>query len=186
MSAARAEVFDDPLPVTLTAMRRRHLRGVLRIEQQVYPRPWSLGLFMSELALRASRAYLVARVGSTVVGYGGVMFTGPDGHVTNVAVDPAYHRRTVGTRLLLGLVSQSVAHGAENLTLEVRVSNTAAQTLYRAFGFAPAGVRKNYYAETNEDAIVMWAHDIGSDEYAARVASIEAGLPTPTVMENLD
>ena len=68
MSAARAEtigVDDADLAVTVTTMRRRHLRGVLRIEQQVYPRPWSLGLFMSELALRNSRVYLVARVGPT-------------------------------------------------------------------------------------------------------------------------
>jgi ribosomal-protein-alanine N-acetyltransferase len=186
MSAVRAEaVGPEDLVVTVTPMRRRHLRGVLRIEQQVYPRPWSLGLFMSELALRTSRVYLVARVGSTVVGYGGVMFAGPDGHVTNIAVDPAYHRRTVGTRLLLGLARQCVARGAQNLTLEVRTSNLGAQAMYRTFGFVPAGIRKNYYIETNEDAIVMWAHDIDGADYTTRLDGIEARLPNPTILDHL-
>ena len=62
---------------------------MLRIENQVYPRPWSLGLFMSELAMRTGRIYLVARVGPTVVGYAGLLFSLDDGHVTTIAVDPA-------------------------------------------------------------------------------------------------
>jgi ribosomal-protein-alanine N-acetyltransferase len=68
---------------------------------------------------------------------------------------------------------------AKNLTLEVRVGNLGAQALYRGFGFVPAGIRKNYYSETNEDALVMWANDIDSDEYAQRLAGIEAGLFPP-------
>ena len=70
-------------------MRRRHLRAVLRIEQQVYPRPWSTSLFLSELALRSTRAYIVARVGRELVGYAGLMMTLDDGHVTygEVALD---------------------------------------------------------------------------------------------------
>jgi ribosomal-protein-alanine N-acetyltransferase len=63
-----------------------------------------------------------------------------------------------------------------NLTLEVRVSNTPAKTLYQQFGFAPVGVRRNYYVETGEDAIVMWARDIDSDDYTRRLADIEAKL----------
>ena len=69
-----------------------------------------------------------------------------------------------------------------SLTLEVRVTNHVAQGLYRKFGFAPAGVRKNYYPEVNEDALVMWAHDVDGEEYAARVARLEAELPSPTVL----
>jgi ribosomal-protein-alanine N-acetyltransferase len=158
---------------------------VLRIEQQVYPRPWSLGLFMSELALRTSRVYLVARVGPTVVGYGGVMLAAGDAHVTTIAVDPLWHRHKIGTRLLLVLARQAAARGARNLTLEVRMSNEGAQAMYRRFGFVPAGVRKNYYVETNEDALVMWANDIDADEYAERLGGIEAALPAPSIEDNL-
>src|SRR5205085_3713756 len=106
------EAASDELVVHLVPMRRRHLRSVLRIEAQVYPRPWSLSLFMSELALRGSRAYYVARVGGTVVGYSGLMLTGEDAHVTTIAVDPAWHRHKIGTRMLLNLARQAVARGA--------------------------------------------------------------------------
>lgn len=173
----------EGLVVELVPMRRRHLRAVLRIEQQVYPRPWSLGLFLSELGLGASRAYVVARLRGSIVGYGGILLTGGDGHVTTVAVDPAWQRRTLATRILLVLAREGIARGATALTLEVRESNTAAQELYRRFGFAPAGIRRNYYVETNEDALIMWAHDVQGEEYAARLDRIEAALPGRTVVD---
>jgi ribosomal-protein-alanine N-acetyltransferase len=176
----------DELEVTIGPMRRRHLRAVLRIEQSVYPRPWSMGLFMSELGNRGSRVYLVVRVGGAVVAYGGVMLVTDDGHVTNLAVDPAWHRQHLGTRLLHALASAAIDRGAKNLTLEVRASNHAAQALYRAFGFAPAGIRKGYYVETKEDAIIMWANDVDSPEYAGRLAALDAGIPGTTIHEALD
>jgi ribosomal-protein-alanine N-acetyltransferase len=185
MAIARIPLPDD-LEVTIAPMRRRHLRGVLRIEQQVYPRPWSLGLFMSELGYRGSRVYVVARVGATVVGYGGLMLVTDDGHITTLAVDPAWHRNKLGTRLLHALAAEAVARGAQNLTLEVRASNQPAQELYRAFGFAPAGVRKGYYVETNEDAIIMWAHDVDTPGYAERLAALATAVPGTTIHEELD
>jgi ribosomal-protein-alanine N-acetyltransferase len=182
-----AEPIDlTDLHVDIVTMRRRHLRGVLRIEAQVYPRPWSLGLFLSELALRTTRVYIVAKSGSTVIGYAGLMLTGTDGHVTTIAVDPAFHRRGIGSRLLLALSRAGIAAGCTALTLEVRVSNNAAQEMYRRFGYAPAGVRKNYYSETNEDALVMWVHDVDLSSYCERLDSIESGLPgTATLEEGL-
>lgn len=176
-------ITDDSLNVSLVPMRRRHLRTVLRIEGQVYPRPWSLSLFMSELALRTTRSYTVARVGGAVVGYSGLMLTGDDAHVTTIAVDPAWQRHKIATRLLLHMARTAASRHAKHLTLEVRVSNDGAQALYRQFGFAPAGIRKNYYVETNEDALVMWAEDIDTPEYAARLARIEATVPGDTDIE---
>jgi ribosomal-protein-alanine N-acetyltransferase len=184
--AARATAIDPrSLEVRITAMRRRHLRSVLRIENAVYPRPWSLGLFMSELAIRTGRIYLVARVGATVVGYSGMLFSIDDGHVTTIAVDPSWHRGKIGTRLLLHLLRQGIAQGAKNFTLEVRMSNEGAQALYRHFGFAPAGVRKGYYVETNEDAMVMWVHDVDRPEYQARLDDIERSIPGTTILDNV-
>src|SRR5204862_8215709 len=107
MAARVTEPEPQELEVHLVPMRRRHLRSVLRIEAQVYPRPWSLSLFLSELSLRNSRAYYVARVGGTVVGYSGLMLTGEDAHVTTIAVDPEWHRNKVGTRLLLNLAREA-------------------------------------------------------------------------------
>lgn len=185
MAVARVPQPDE-LRVTIGSMRRRHVRSVIRIEQQVYPRPWSMGLFMSELSYEGSRVYLVARIGTTVVGYGGVMLVTDDGHVTTLAVDPAWHRHRLGTRLLHALAVAAIDRGARNLTLEVRASNAAAKELYRAFGFAPAGIRKGYYAETNEDAIIMWANDVDSPAYAERLAALAAAVPGTTIHEELD
>ena len=182
--AVRAEPIPDELEVRIVAMRRRHLRAVLRIESQVYPRPWSLALFMSELGLRSSRCYVVARVGGSVVGYAGLMLTGDDAHVTTIAVDSAWHRHKIGTRLLAFMAHESLRRGARNLTLEVRVSNEPAQGMYRQFGFKPAGIRKGYYQETNEDALVMWAEDIDTPEYAERLARIESAVPGTTIVED--
>lgn len=176
-------VPDDELEVVLTPMRRRHLRAVLRIEEIVHPRPWSMGLFLSELAYGPSRVWYVAKVGSTVVGYAGLMLVEEDGHITNVAVAPAWQRHHIGTRLVHALAVAARERGAKHLTLEVRVSNVAAQRLYRAFGFAPAGVRKGYYVETNEDAIIMWATDVDTPEYEARLATLAAAVPGRTVVE---
>ncbi len=185
MAQARDDRRSLDLAVQLVPMRRRHLRSVLRIEAQVYPRPWSLSLFMSELALRSTRAYYVARVEGMVVGYAGLMITADDGHVTTIAVDPAWHRRKIATRLMLVLAGEAIRRGATGLTLEVRVGNNGAQALYRQFGFHPAGIRRNYYVETNEDALVMWADDVDGPEYAQRLARIEAGVPGTTIVEEL-
>jgi ribosomal-protein-alanine N-acetyltransferase len=183
MAARRAWTIPDELTVHIVAMRRRHLRAVLRIEDQVYARPWSLSLFVSELALRTTRAYYVARVNGVLCGYGGLMVSEDDGHVTTLAVDPAWHRNKIGTRLLLTLAREAIRRGATSLTLEVRVGNHAAQEMYRRFGFRPAGIRKNYYVETHEDALVMWAHDVDSPQYLRRLDEIEAGVPGFTLVD---
>jgi len=162
--------------VRVVPFRRRHLRSVVAIEEACYPRPWSATVFLSELAQRSSRRYRVATIGPLVVGFSGLMIVEEDGHITNIAVDPGWHRRNIGTVLLLDQARAAPAFGVRNLTLEVRVSNTPAKTLYQQFGFAPVGVRRNYYVETGEDAIVMWARDIDSDDYTRRLADIEAKL----------
>ncbi len=158
----------------IVPMRRRHLKAVVAIEQQVFPTPWSLSLYLSELAMGSTRAYYVALVGGEVVGYAGLMVAVGEGHVTTIGVSPRFQRQGIGRRLLLRLATTARERGADDLTLEVRVSNTGAQALYHEFGFAPAGIRKNYYAEVNEDAIVMWAHDIATEEYGRRLELIAA------------
>jgi ribosomal-protein-alanine N-acetyltransferase len=176
-------VITEPVTVVVTPMRRRHVRSVLRIEEQVYPRPWTSSLFLAELALRTTRAYFVARIGREIVGYAGVMISFEDAHVTTIAVDPARQRHGIATRLLVALARESLVRGAQHMTLEVRMSNKGAQALYRRFGFAPVGVRKNYYPETNEDALVMWVHDIDAPEYARLLSRLERRVPGETVFD---
>jgi ribosomal-protein-alanine N-acetyltransferase len=158
-------------------MRRRHLQGVMAIERQVYPRPWSPNLFLSEMSELRNRTYLVARMGKDVVGYGGLMCYGEEAHVTTIAVDPAHHRKKIGTRLLYDLVEEAIRMGAQAVSLEVRVSNWGAQRLYGQFGFRPVGIRKNYYQETGEDAVVMWADNIRSAGYHGQLERIISRAP---------
>jgi ribosomal-protein-alanine N-acetyltransferase len=166
-----------PIPsLEITRMRRRHLRRVLAIESQVYPRPWSGSLFLSELSQRDTRSYLVGKLRGDVVGYAGMMFTGPESHVTNIAVDPRVHGHKVGTRLLLTQITDAIGRGAETVSLEVRISNLVAQNLYSKFGFVSVGRRKGYYIETNEDAIVMLVEDASSHEYRMRLRKIRQEL----------
>jgi [ribosomal protein S18]-alanine N-acetyltransferase len=160
----------------LTKMRRRHLRRVLAIESRVYPRPWSMSLFLSELAQRSTRSYLVAKYEGEVIAYAGMMFTGKEAHVTNIAVDPDYHGRKVGSRLLLTIVTEAIARGARKISLEVRVTNDAAQEMYRKFGFSVVGIRRGYYIETNEDALVMVAEGTLSTDYRVLMDGIRKEL----------
>lgn len=167
-----------PADVETVEMRRRHLKGVLAIEEKVYPRPWGASLFLSEMSMRSSRSYFVARSRRSVVGYGGIMLSGDDAHITTIAVDPDQQKRGIGTRLMLTITRAAVERGARHLTLEVRAGNAAAQGIYRRFGLAPVGTRPGYYTATNEDALVMWVHDIDSPEYSQRLDAIERSLDT--------
>lgn len=175
MSAAR------PAPggvdrLTFSRLGRREMGAVMRIEEAVFPEPWSPAVFFSELALREARAYLAAKVGRRVVGYFGLMFVERDAHVTTLAVHPDHQGRGLGKALMLEIVDLAVERDCENLSLEVASGNRRAQALYRAFGLAPIGVRKRYYPATGEDALVMMARDIGSATYARRLSRIEAAL----------
>ncbi|MCA1840922.1 MAG: ribosomal protein S18-alanine N-acetyltransferase [Actinomycetota bacterium] len=160
--------------VELVPMRRRHVRQVMKIEEAVYPRPWSAALFYQEIARRADRAYLAARLGAEVIGYGGLMTSGLESHITTIAVDPAYHRKRVGMKLMLGLVDAALVNGGRSVSLEVRRSNLPAQTMYERFGFKPVGIRRGYYVETGEDAIVMLVENIDIPAYADRLESLRS------------
>lgn len=163
--------------VEVAFMRRRHLRGVMAIERQVYARPWSPNLFVAEMSEPNNRRYLVARVDRTIVGYGGLICYGDEAHVTNIAVDPQRHRLGIGTRLLHELITHAIEMGGHAVSLEVRVTNWGAQRLYGRFGFRPVGIRRNYYQELHEDALIMWTDDIRTQHYAERLARIAASMP---------
>jgi ribosomal-protein-alanine N-acetyltransferase len=181
-TANRADLPADG--VVIAPMRRRHLRAVVAIERSINPRPWSLGLFAGELRMPTSRHWVVARSGVLVVGFAGLMVTLDEGHVTNFAVHDDFRRHHVATRMLLVLCREAIERGVCDMTLEVRASNRAALALYGRFGFAPGGVRKAYYQDNAEDALIMWAHDIGSAEGVARLARIEDSLAVQLKVED--
>lgn len=148
------------------------LPAVIGIEQDSFSQPWSESLFAEELR-QPTRKYLAADTSGALCGYGGILLLGEEATVVTLAVAPEVRERGVASRLLTELVDLARQAGARHLTLEVRESNRAALDLYTKFGFEPAGRRKGYYA--NEDAVIMWAVDIDSDEYRTMVAALTEG-----------
>ncbi|MDK1010618.1 MAG: ribosomal protein S18-alanine N-acetyltransferase [Actinomycetota bacterium] len=165
--------------IAIREMNRADIPGVAALEAEVFDQPWSPRVFFDELAMD-NREYIVVTSGDSdtgdlgVIGYGGLLIVDDDAHITTLAVAPEERGRQIGKRLMLALVSRALTVGAKHLTLEVRMSNASAQSLYESFGFSPVGRRKNYYK--NEDALVMWATDIDAQDYAERIAAIHASV----------
>ena len=129
------------------------LPQVIAIERRAFPTPWSLAMFVLELS-KPSGICLAARRDGRMCGYVVCSRYDTVWHIMNVAVDPDLRRRRIATTLLETLIAR-VERDAQ-LTLEVRRSNAGAITLYESFGFKSAGVRRRYYQDNGEDAIVMW------------------------------
>lgn len=160
--------------MTVRPMRRDDLPEVMALERDTFHQPWNEGIFTDELDA-PGRCYLVAEHQGAVVGYGGLMLVGSDAHVNTLASARPSPVPAVGSRLMLSLIEAALDGGARQLTLEVRVSNRAAQDFYRKFGMAPVGVRKRYYRD--EDALIMWVHDLAGPDYARRLDKIREELP---------
>lgn len=155
-------------------MLDKHLDGVMTIEQQSFPAPWTKSAFAGHLDHPEFAKYLVALIDGQVVGYIGLFFGGGHGQITNFAVDPLYRRLKIGSRLLLAMLAFSLIRGVDALSLEVRVSNAAASDLYKKFGFVLVGERKGYYQETGEDAYVMCLFDLKDEERQKRFAALRS------------
>ncbi len=160
--------------MSIRPMTRMDIPSVAALEADIYPQPWSPRVFFDELAMD-NRRYLVALDDAgMLLGYCGLLLIEGDAHITTIAVAPRSRGHQLGTRLMLRMVEEAVRVDTKHLTLEVRISNDTAQNLYNRFGFEPVGRRKNYYKD--EDALVMWATDIDTDEYQARVTAIRDSL----------
>ncbi|MGZ9583846.1 ribosomal protein S18-alanine N-acetyltransferase [Paenibacillus marinisediminis] len=133
------------------------LDGVLEVEHASFTVPWTNNAFQNELTNNLFARYLVIEHEGRIAGYAGMWTIVDEAHVTNIAVHPNFRGRGWGTWLLRELIARGLALGMVKMTLEVRVSNTTAQHLYRKFGFEPSGVRKKYYTDNNEDALIMWS-----------------------------
>lgn len=142
-------------------MTKADLGQIERLEQQCFRTPWSRAAFASELRNKVAR-YTVIECDDDIIGYGGMWVFLGEAHVTNIGIAPQYRRQGWGRRLLQHMMQQARELGAVKMTLEVRRSNAAAQQLYFSCGFTSAGVRKGYYSDTGEDALILWNEDISN------------------------
>lgn len=146
----------------------------MELESVTFRTPWTKEVFEKEMG-EPGRSYLVAEHAGKVVGYGGLMVVYDDAHINTLAAVRPGPVPAIGTRLMLCLVERGLKRGAQHLSLEVRVSNRQAQEFYRKFGMAPIGVRKHYYQD--DDALIMWVHDIRGSDYRRQLDRIRDALP---------
>lgn len=137
-------------------MAEEDIDQVLVIEHKSFTLPWSRDAFINELTKNQFAVYLVLEDDDAVIGYCGAWIVVDEAHVTNIAVLPEYRGRKLGEALMKKMMEAAKELGAVTMTLEARVTNIAAQSLYRKLGFQNGGIRKNYYTDNQEDAIVMW------------------------------
>jgi ribosomal-protein-alanine N-acetyltransferase len=156
-------------------MERHHVTAVAQIEQACFPSHWPESAFLNELSNRCAR-YFVARVGNDVIGFAGMWVIMDEAHITTLAVMPQHRRKHVGERLLISLLGAARSLGARRATLEVRKSNEAALRLYDKYAFTSVGLRRGYYADTGEDALVMWVNDLWDATFDGQFRKNRQGL----------
>ncbi|NLL01121.1 MAG: ribosomal protein S18-alanine N-acetyltransferase [Clostridiales bacterium] len=132
---------------------------VYAIEKETFSDPWSKSSFLNSIS-EPNNHYLVAIIEGRIVGYCGYWGIAGEGYIYNVAVKPSHRRHGIGFRMLEELITQAKARGISSLTLEVRKSNMSAIILYKKLGFTEAGIRKEFYTNPIEDAIIMWREPI--------------------------
>ena len=155
------------LPVRVEPMTEADLGRVLDIEYLSFTTPWPRDIFLDELRGSEVAHLFVARLiegdqQGCVTGYSCTWVVADEMHITSFAVHPGFRRQHVGQQLLAGVLTGAVELGCRQAVLEVRASNRGAQRLYSHFGFAPVAVRKRYYVDDHEDAIVMFLDDIAT------------------------
>ena len=176
-------VARPPVRVVIGPMRLDDLPAIHAIEQASFTSPWPPHAYQSELESNRLAHYLVARVGDTVAGYGGMWLMVDEAHITTFAVHPAWRRQKIGERLLVAFLDIAMDRGAHEATLEVRLSNLPARKLYEKYGFRPVGLRPRYYSDDNEDALIMTTVPLAEPAMRARLALLRAALdaaPAPT------
>ena len=143
---------------TIRRAEKRDLGDLMVIEEAQFPEPWTRSMLLEEIANSDNRRYTVAEEGGVIIGYLGLMYVLKDElHVNTIGTRPGHEGRGVATSLLDEAWADALARGVARATLEVAVSNERAIALYYRYGFAPVGVRKNYYERTREDALILWA-----------------------------
>ena len=145
--------------VTVQRMNSFNILGVKEISDLSFSSPWSL-LSMEKELINKNAIYIVVKLGSKVVAFGGMWIIFDEGHITNIAVHPDFRRNNFGDTVVENLIKIAKDKNIASLTLEVRSSNIAAINLYKKHNFSVEGIRKNYYQNPREDGYIMWNHNI--------------------------
>ncbi|HEY9060084.1 MAG TPA: ribosomal protein S18-alanine N-acetyltransferase [Pseudobacteroides sp.] len=139
-------------------MNLEHVNDIMIVESLSFSIPWSKNAFIEEITKNSFAYYYAGIYKGKAVGYGGMWQVFDEGHVTNIAVHPEFRKIGIASRILEFMIGESINKGIQRMTLEVRKSNVSAINLYQKYGFINEGIRKSYYADNGEDAVIMWKH----------------------------
>jgi ribosomal-protein-alanine N-acetyltransferase len=190
-------MIESAPPYRVEPMRWDDVSQVMAIERQSFTLPWSDYTYRHEILENRNAHYFVARrvdggvfrkpvswwgrlfkreVKAPIVGYGGFWIVINEAHISTIASDEKWRGHGIGELMLLAMIERSIELGANLVTLEVRVSNTVAQNLYRKYGFEVVGQRPGYYRDNNEDAYLMTASGVDTLEYQTRLKALREAL----------
>lgn len=165
------------MEIKIQPMQKSEVDEVLKIEEQAYgEHHWSKDSFYGELSNDLAHYYSAFDVDGNLIGYAGCWQILDEAHITTIAIKPEYRRRKIGEALLNKILENCYKNEIKYLTLEVRISNTAAISLYEKYGFKSLGTRKGYYQNNNEDALIMWTENIFWDKFKLRYQENAAKL----------
>jgi len=176
-------VARPPLKVVVEPMQLDDVPDVHRIERASFPVPWPDYAFRQELQSNRLAHYFVVRVGEDTVGYGGMWMMVDEAHITTFAVLPLWRRHGIGGQLMVAMMQRAQELKARVVTLEVRLSNQPARSLYSRFGFRPVGIRPRYYSDNGEDALIMTTEPLSSPEMIALLADMQDRYAANTISE---
>jgi ribosomal-protein-alanine acetyltransferase len=148
--------MEQPNMMNIRVMTMQDLDQVIIVEHSAFEVPWSRNAFISELANNHFATYFVVEFGEQIIGYCGVWVIVDEAHITNLAILSGFRGKKIGETLLRHVMFYAQQKGSRTMSLEVRVGNDIAKSLYRKLGFRSGGIRKNYYSNNQEDALVMW------------------------------
>lgn len=144
------------MDLVIRQAEERDIIPMAALDRLCFSMPWSEASFAHEIKENHLAFYLVAEIGEELVGYAGMWLVVDEGHITNVATHPDYRKKGIASAMVTLLIETTKKEGILSHTLEVRASNQNAIDLYAKLGFEAIGIRKNYYEDNHEDAIIMW------------------------------
>src|SRR5574344_385942 len=152
--------------IKIRARTKKDVENVVKIEAEAYgEHHWGKDSFYGELSNELAHYFCATDVNDVILGYSGIWGILDEAHITNIAISPDFRRHKIGEALLVNMINFCMQNEIKYITLEVRVSNAPAISLYEKYGFKSLGTRKGYYQNNNEDALIMWTENIFWDKF---------------------
>ncbi len=142
--------------INFRSMKLDDINRVHEIEKSSFATPWSKKSLLTEITNNKLSKYVVMELDDFIIGYYGLWIVDNEAHVMNIAIDPEFRSKGYGNELLKNMIALSSSSGVNRITLEVRRNNKVAISLYEKYGFEASAIRKGYYRDNGEDALIMW------------------------------